>query len=48
MYSREGWERTLIDQLIENTQGFLGDVSAFMLPEGGDTQEMESSENEGE
>ena len=41
-------QRTLIDQLIENTQGVLGDVSAFMLPEGGDAQEMESSENEGE
>ena len=27
-------QRALIDQLIENTQGILGDVGAYMLPEG--------------
>lgn len=45
MNSHWATQRKLIDQLIENTQGVLGDVSAFMLTEGSDVPELDSPDN---
>lgn len=40
-------QRNLIDQLIENTQSILGDVDAYVLPEGDDISVLELTGNEG-
>ena len=41
-----GKQMTMLDNLVENTQGILGDVDAFLLQSGEDNLQLEAPEEE--